>query len=186
MHATDTLRAEHDAILVVLDQLQRAADAAAHGVPVPADVFTDIQEFFAVFVDRCHHGKEEAAVFSQLGGEPGSRLLVERLTGEHAEGRQLAQALREAVEAYVPGDAASGQRIVDAADEYGAMLRVHIWDEDGELFPVMEQRLGASDREIERAFDRIEEEEIGPGTHERLHGMIDSLPGRIAPWVVTV
>jgi len=33
------------------------------------------------------------------------------------------------------------------------------------------------------AFDRIEAEEIGEGAHERLHGMIGSLPARLAPWL---
>jgi hypothetical protein len=36
------------------DELEQAL------VPVPVDVFRDIQEFFDVFEDRCHHAKEES------------------------------------------------------------------------------------------------------------------------------
>src|SRR5579884_1767403 len=60
------LRAEHDAIRAVLAHLEAAVAAAERGVAVPRDLFTDIQEFFTVFVDRCHHGKEESVIFPRL------------------------------------------------------------------------------------------------------------------------
>ena len=41
------------------------------------------------------------------------------------------------------------------------------------------------DQTIDDAFERIEVEKIGPGTHERLHGMIGGLPGRIEPYLKT-
>jgi hemerythrin-like domain-containing protein len=186
MSATDILHAEHEGVLAVLAQLDRAANAAAHGAPVPVDVFTDIGEFFTVFVDRCHHGKEEAVVFGHLAADAGDRLLAERLQEEHDEGRKLARDYRDAVAAYVPGDATSGKRIEAEAKAYEAMLREHIRQEEEALFPVMAQRLAASDEDMAREFDRIEEEEIGPGTHERLHRMIDSLPTRIEPWLASV
>ncbi|MGI8915530.1 MAG: hemerythrin domain-containing protein [Chloroflexota bacterium] len=63
MKAVEVLRAEHDGVLIVLAELERAATAAEYAAPMPRGIFTDIQEFFSVFVDRCHHGKEEAEVF---------------------------------------------------------------------------------------------------------------------------
>jgi hemerythrin-like domain-containing protein len=57
MKTTETLRAEYEGVLVVLE---RAVNAAGRGAPVPVDVFRDIQEFFNVFVDRCHDAKEES------------------------------------------------------------------------------------------------------------------------------
>lgn len=181
MRSTEILRAEHNAVLVVLDQLERAVAVAERGVPVPKDIFTEVGEFFTIFVEKCHNGKEESAVFSQL--DDGDRPLTKQLTDEHTAGRQLTRSFSDAVAAYVPGDIASAQRLAETARAYGQMLRRHIEEENTELFPAMEVSLTGSDDRIADEFDRIELEEIGEGTHERLHGMIDSLPARIEPWV---
>ena len=177
MNAVDTLRAEHAAILQVLDQLEQAATASERGIPVPADIYQDIQEFFTIFVDRCHHGKEEAEIFPRLSRDYAA--LVERLEAEHATGRQLALALNQAVQSYLPGKAAIGAILAAAARAYAAFLRRHIDQETQALFPAIEQALESDDQQVVAAFDRIEVERIGAGTHERLHGMIDGLAGRI-------
>lgn len=181
MRTIDVLRAEHDGILAVLTQLERAVGAAERGASVPVDVFADIQEFFAIFVDRCHHGKEEAEVFSRLKRDLDAEV-AERLEVEHETGRKLAAAYAAAVRTYVPGDVTSGSRLAVAARVYDRFLRDHIEKENQALFPYIERTLTAEDRALVEAFDRIEEERIGPGTHERLHGMIDGLPHRIDPY----
>lgn len=180
MKTIDTLRDEHNGVLFVLDQLERAVSAAERGAPVPKDIFTDIQEFFAVFVDKCHHGKEEAELFPRLTSAPG-RALVERLEAQHVTGRQLAGTYASAVQAYRPGVAQSGAHLAAAAGEYAAFLRAHIGVETDELFRVAES-IAEQDQELFDAFERVEEERIGPGTHERLHAMIGGLGGRIDPW----
>src|SRR4051812_33621825 len=113
MRTIDTLRDEHNGVLNVLGQLERAASAAERGAPVPKDVFADVQEFFAVFVDKCHHGKEESELFPRLTSAPG-RALVERLEAEHVTGRRLAGAYASAAESYQPGVAESGARLAAA------------------------------------------------------------------------
>jgi hypothetical protein len=44
------------------------------------------------------------------------------------------------------------------------------------------EALADQDDELYDAFERVEVERIGPGVHERLHGMIEALPARIDPW----
>ena len=184
MLAIEVLRAEHEGVLVVLTELERAATAAERGALVPRDIFTDIQEFFTVFVDRCHHGKEEAELFPRLGGGADAAI-VQALAQEHDSGRQLAAAYAAAVRSYAPGDRWSGARLARASRDYAELLRVHIERETRELFPAMAGSLAAEDDRLVTAFERLEEEQIGAGTHERLHAMIDTLPARIAPWVRT-
>ncbi len=179
MEATKTLQTEHDAVLYVLDQLEHATAAAALGQPVPKDIFADMEEFFRVFVDRCHHGKEETVLFPRLGGSQ----LALQLEDEHAENRELAQAYAAAVKAYVPGDAASGTALHEAAANYSAALAAHIAKENAELLPAVEATLAVHDDELTEEFERIETERIGAGTHERLHGMIETLEGRISPFL---
>ncbi len=178
MQVTDTLRAEHEGVLTVLSQLERAVTAAEAGRPVPGDLFADVREFFAVFVDRCHHGKEEGELFPALGAA--GQELQQRLEEEHREGRQLAAAYAAAVERYRPGDRGTAHELGEAARAYAAFLQRHIALENDELLPLVERTLTPErDQEVWEAFERLEVERIGAGTHERLHGMIETLGPRI-------
>lgn len=178
MQVTETLRAEHEGVLTVLAQLERAVSAAEAGRPIPCDVFADVQEFFAVFVDRCHHGKEEGELFPALGDA--GQALQERLEEEHRGGRQLAAAYATAVERYRPGERRTAQELATAARAYAAFLQRHIAVENAELLPLVERTLSPErDHAVWEAFERLETERIGAGTHERLHGMISTLGPRI-------
>lgn len=178
MEAVRVLRSEHEGVIAVLDQLERASAAVEQGVPIGTDIFSDAEEFFVVFVDHCHHSKEEQEVFPRLeGGTAGD--LVRKLESAHERGRELSRAYAASVRSYSPGDVTSGKRLAAAARAYDGFLREHIADESRDLFPVMEATMSDDDGTMVEAFERIEEEEIGPGTHERLHDMIDELPGRI-------
>jgi hemerythrin-like domain-containing protein len=178
MQVTDTLRAEHEGVLTVLAQLERAVSAAEAGRPIPRDIFADVQEFFAVFVDRCHHGKEEGELFPALG--KAGRQLQEQIEEEHHEGRDLAAAYAAAVGRYQPGNRETAHGLAVAARAYAAFLQRHIALENTELLPLVERTLSPErDHAVWEAFERLEEERIGAGTHERLHGMIATLAPRI-------
>ncbi|HEV7214912.1 MAG TPA: hemerythrin domain-containing protein, partial [Chloroflexota bacterium] len=117
MQAVETLKAEHDAVLAVLNDLDRGVGAAVKGSPVPAAIFVDIQEFFAIFVDRCHTSKEEIEVFSRLDPDRDAAV-VSALEQEHRSGRVLAAAYADAVGGYAPGNIASAKRLAGAAQQY--------------------------------------------------------------------
>jgi hemerythrin-like domain-containing protein len=183
VQTTETLRAEHTGVLVVLDQLERAVGAAERGAKVPPDIFQDIREFFVVFVDQCHHSKEEAELFPRLEAH-GAGAIASRLEQEHTAGRRLSAAYTEAVGAYTPGDGVSSASLASAARAYANFLRAHIDLETRELFPAIEDQLASYDATLTEAFERIEVERIGAGTHERLHGMIEGLARRIEPYAL--
>ncbi len=134
-----------------------------------------------MFVDRCHHGKEEAELFPQLEVN-GSGGITRRREEEHAAGRRLATAYGAAVDAYVPGEASTGARLAAAARAYTDFLRAHIDLEAREVFPAIKEKLCTYDDALVETFERIEVERIGAGTHERLHGMIEGLSERIDPF----
>ena len=121
-------------------------------------------------------------MLSRLGTDRDAAV-VSVLEREHRLGRDLAAAYGDAVRAYMPGDIASALRLETAARQYASSLREHIDHETRELFPVIERVLAAEDERLVSAFDRIEEEQIGTGTHERLRGMIDTLPVRLVPLI---
>ena len=178
MQGLEQLAAEHAAVLDVLGHWDRAAALAAVGAPVPAALFTDMREFFAVFVNRCHQTKEEAVIFPALmaGAEA---LLIERLRAGHDAGRLLVGQVGTAVEAYRAGDEVTARRLAEAARAHSTFLRKHIALETAELFPAVERVLSTSDDQLVAAFERIERDEIGAGVHERLHSMMEHLPERL-------
>lgn len=182
MKSIETLRHEHDAVLFVLNSLEPALTAAEQGVPVPVDIFTDVGQFFAIFVEQCHSGKEEAAVFARMQASTKGAAIARSLENEHANGKRLSAAYNDAVAHYTPGDKTSAAAVARAARAYGAALREHIEEENTDLFPSMQASLAADDDAMTAEFNRIELEEIGAGVHEEIHAMIDSLPPRIKPW----
>src|SRR3974390_476213 len=88
MFATDILRKEHDVILKMLDATDavgRRLVLSEKGLPDPPGGLLD---FFLLFADLCHHGKEEDLLFPLLekkgiprGGGPIGVMLSEHGRG---------------------------------------------------------------------------------------------------------
>jgi hemerythrin-like domain-containing protein len=178
MKATDILRHEHRAIESVLDSLDRASEAVKTGKEVPAWIFADGIDFVRNFADRCHHGKEEGRLFPMFGSRclstEGGPIYVMLL--EHEEGRKY---IREALENYdkwTAGDAEAGKAMADAVQGYTSLLRDHIYKEDNILYPMGDNLISeADDQSLVEQFDEVEEQEMGPGVHEKYHALIDKL-----------
>ena len=73
-------------------------------------------------------------------------------------------------------------RWADAALSYAELLRAHIAKENDVLF-VMADRLlsGPEQASLLDAFEQIEINKLGAGTHERLHAMMKKLYEEIFP-----
>ena len=176
--ATTTLRREHDAILRMLDVTEEVARQLNAGRPVTPDTLSDVLEFFRLFADRCHHGKEEELLFPLLErkGLPRAGGPVGVMLSEHEEGRALVREMGEAAEAFRTGTAGAGRRWAAAARRYADLLRDHIAKENNVLFVMAENLLTPAEQaEMAAAFEKVEEEKMGAGTHERLHALMDKL-----------
>ena len=101
MQATDLLKEEHHGVKISLRILEQlcAKLAAIPGVQsvIYADDLERLIEFFKVFVDKCHHAKEEDVLFPALveKGVPTASELVRELLVEHAAGRKLVVEMTE-------------------------------------------------------------------------------------------
>jgi hemerythrin-like domain-containing protein len=178
MEATQELIAEHNAVLVALQILERITAAlAAKSGPVP-DHLEQLLDFFKGFVDRCHHGKEEEALFPALercgvprqGGPIGVMLM------EHEAGRGYVKAMAEGLGRLQRGEAGAAVAIGAHAVAYCELLRGHIHKENHILF-AMADRLVPADaaREMLVRFEAIERERVGEGKHEAYHAMLRTL-----------
>src|SRR5690606_34170258 len=74
------------------------------------------------------------------------------------------------------GDPKSLASFLAAAREYLPLLREHIQKEDHCLFPMADRVLSEGDQtDLLASFDRVEEEDMGAGTHEKWQGVADDL-----------
>jgi hemerythrin-like domain-containing protein len=180
--ATQILRQEHEAILGMLDATEEAARRLAAGESVEPRVLEGLLEFFQLFADRCHHGKEEDLLFPKLAakGMPSRMGPIGVMLAEHDEGRALIRQMKKAADEYKQGGPASRERWAQAARGYVDLLREHILKENNILFVMAERMLSDEEqRELSAAFEKVEEEKMGAGTHERLHALMEQLKAEI-------
>jgi hemerythrin-like domain-containing protein len=180
MFATDELRTEHRAIERMLAILEAAAQRIERGEGVRPDLFHQGVDFVRNFADRCHHAKEEENLFPRMEarGVPRDGGPIGVMLFEHEEGRAYIRAIAGAIEAYGRGVDGSGvaRTIAKNVHGYVDLLRHHIMKEDNVLFPMADRVLSAADQaELERRFEQIETERIGPDVHERYHRLLDEL-----------
>jgi len=90
---SDEIIAEHEAVLKVLDILGIICDESSELPQMPLAHIEYIIDFFSIFVDKCHHGKEEDILFPELYivGTPRQKNFVGFLIKEHQKARVLVQ-----------------------------------------------------------------------------------------------
>ena len=70
MKATDQLRDEHKGVLLMLAILEKVSAKIEKEGSLDKDHLEGMLEFFSVFVDKCHHGKEEDLLFPAYEVDP--------------------------------------------------------------------------------------------------------------------
>lgn len=173
MNPIQELRDEHRAVEQALAIFERIVLRTEQGDTFDAEDLNRLLEFFRVFVDDCHHGKEEALLFPAIEelGVSSEGGIIEVLRNEHEEGRRLVRQMRDAL-----SEAGPGEEFRNHAQRYLKMLRDHIRKEDMNLFDFASARLAVSRKqELAKGFEKIEKEKVGPGRHEEFHQLIEEL-----------
>ncbi len=178
---SDILREEHEVIEHLLQVLAAMAKRVDHGESVARADVDDLLEVVVNFADKCHHAKEEKALFPALGRaspKEGAQL-VRRLEGDHQAGRHLVASLRSEAARLAQGDTSIRVQFAKDARSYVALLTEHIDQETKLLLPMVDRVLLAAERErLAAEFDRIEREETGAGVHEKYEATIHRLADR--------
>lgn len=181
MIATDILKSEHRVIEQTLTCLERIAQESRNQGRLEAEAAHEAIEFFRIFADRCHHGKEESHLFPAMeakgfprdGGPTGVML------AEHEDGRAHVRAMAAAVDEAAAGQPKAIEAFSTHAQAYINLLREHIEKEDHCLFSMANQAFSSEDQAALLAeFDRVESEEIGAGTHEKFLAIAERLADR--------
>lgn len=176
--ATNELMNEHRAIETVIGLLERARDRIKAGERLSPEILLRAHGFIRDFADKCHHAKEENALFKAMArrGVPVEDGPIGVMLLEHDEGRAYASGIGKAIPGYAAGDEAAAADLVANITGYARLLLAHIQKEDMILYPLSDQVLSETDkRDLAREFERIEREETGPGEHEKHLALIEDL-----------
>jgi hemerythrin-like domain-containing protein len=177
MTPTDQLREEHDGILLMLRILEEICARLKKNGSVDPVHLEAVLEFLKVFVDTCHHGKEEDLLFPEMEklGVPKDPGPIGVMLSEHNRGRANIRAMTEAV-SRVQEPGAHISEFLENATNYIALLRAHIQKENNVLFPLGEKILpGETQERLAERFEELERERIGEGRHEEFHRVLHRL-----------
>jgi hemerythrin-like domain-containing protein len=178
--AIEQLKKEHEAIKIMLQILEKVCERLSAGNKVDPEHLKQILEFFQVFADKCHHGKEEELLFPILeeAGVPKEGGPIGVMLNEHNLMRGYVKDLADAVGCYQAGEEKAVSLIVRPASSYIATLRQHIDKENNILFKMAEMHLSEDQqKELLEQFESVEIEKIGAGKHEELHSVLEHLEG---------
>lgn len=175
--ATALLSDEHrviERVLAVLERLTKRPVAQSLGS------WKKALDFIRGFADGCHHFKEEKVLFPAMeahgiptdGGPIGMMLL------EHEEGRGYVKSMLAALED--PQTDTAKQALLSNANSYLRLLKEHIQKEDEILFRMAEDVISAEEqKELLRAFEEHEAQEMGQGVHEKYLAIAAELEGEV-------
>ncbi|MBU4567302.1 MAG: hemerythrin domain-containing protein [Desulfarculus sp.] len=186
MKPSDEIIAEHEAVLKVLDILGIICDESSELPQMPLAHIEYIIDFFSIFVDKCHHGKEEDILFPELYivGTPRQKNFVGFLIKEHQKARVLVQEMLETIKVMkgadglltTPASEAAADKLIAVSRSYINLMRFHINNENQNLLPLIEKLFSrAKQDEFLTLFEQLESERIGNGLHQNFHNMINKL-----------
>ncbi len=178
MTPTEQLQEEHQGITLMLKILEKVCVKMEAQEKVNPEHLERIVEFFRVFADKCHHGKEEDLLFPEMekAGVPRERGPIGVMLAEHTQGRAFVRAMGEAVTRNKKGEARGREEFVENARNYISLLTQHIEKENNILFPMGDRVLSKKKQEkLVEGFEKLEREKIGAGTHETFHQLLHQL-----------
>lgn len=174
MRPTEQLKAEHEGIKLMLMVLGKIL-----GKPetINQEHFAKILEFLKIFVDKCHHGKEEDLLFPAMekAGVPRDGGPIGVMLMEHVQGRGYVKGMSDAFDKFKK-DRKAMTAIVENGNNYIELLTQHIEKENNILFAMADRVLSKEAQdELEEGFEKLEVERIGLGKHEEFHGLLHQL-----------
>jgi hemerythrin-like domain-containing protein len=175
--ASQDLMNEHKAVLIMLGVIEKICEILKASQEADLQDIADIFDFLRIFVDKCHHGKEEGFLFPALeqAGIPNQNGPIGVMLAEHKMGRELVKQMLYSV----TKNTIKKDEFIASAYSYVRLLRNHIEKENSVLFPMGDSRLSEpKQKELLNAFERLEDEVIGKGKHEEFHTLLKHLENK--------
>jgi hemerythrin-like domain-containing protein len=176
--ATVQLKKEHETVKRVLDIMERFCKEIETTGRADTEQLDQLMEFLIVFVDRCHHGKEEDVLIPEMesAGLLKGKIITDDIQTQHSEGRKLITEMKDCLSAYKNGDSEALRSFMTHARDYITILSPHMEKENTDLFWIADQGLSEdTHKKMLVRFEVIEKERIGPGKHEEFNKMIEHM-----------
>jgi len=177
MRATDDLRLEHVGVGRMLGILDAMAGRLRAGDSVGAEDLAQAMEFLRVFVDQCHHTKEEDLLFPAMrAAKTSAEETIVILLADHVRGREEVARMSVAAQRLAGGDKAANDELAEITIRYTRLLHAHIRREENDCFDAADRELPSETQgELAEGYERIERDVIGEGRHEAFHALLDRL-----------
>ena len=178
MKATEQLKKDHNAVKITIRVLDKLCKGLEAGEKINIDDLEAIVDFYGIYVDKCHHVKEENMLFAamQRSLDPSDADRIGALLKDHVSGRNYIRDLTKSVKDYKKGENGAAVSVAQNARHYMTLLIQHMDIEDNVLYPIAEKRLSLEMQEqLLREFDDFELRAIGIEKHEAYHKMIERL-----------
>ncbi|MGC8659978.1 MAG: hemerythrin domain-containing protein [Desulfomonilaceae bacterium] len=178
MKATEQLKAEHEGIKLMLGVINEICRRMDSGELVNVKHVESILEFLRVFVDQCHHGKEEEILFPALEavGIPKEGGPIGQMLFEHQQGRRLVKEIATTIPSVTSTEWSSAKKFSQTSRKYIELLTQHIFKENQVLFAMADARLSEAEQgQLFDEFEKLEEQKIGLGKHEAFHKLLHDL-----------
>jgi hemerythrin-like domain-containing protein len=170
MNVLQDLLDEHATIVRTVAVLGASAKKIEGGKELPPDFFIKMFEVLTVYVDKCHHSKEEVALFPRvLEASTKERDMVSVLLEEHEKGRAHVRAMREAVN---KKDSAG---LAKSINEYDALLIQHIKKENLTFPKWMNMFSDEAKRDMSEKFEEVEVAAMGARKHQEYAVIVEGL-----------
>ena len=173
------LMIEHRWIERVIVDLKLRLDGQSPGKGVDSAYVERVVDFLRSYADRCHHGKEEDILFSELANkdlEPTLDQAVLDLIKDHEWARATTRRLVAANGSLAAGEEAALVEVRHLLGELAHFYPQHIEREDKGFFrPVMAYFSASEQADMLGAFSRFDATLI----HEKYQGMARDLVGKL-------
>ena len=174
MTPAEQLKEEHEGITLMLRILEKVCAKMEAKEKIDLGHLDRIMEFFKIFVDQCHHGKEEDLLFPAI--IPMEQKLIGLLLREHSQGRSYVRAMGQELTQMKKFEGLTWVEYAANAQKYIALMTQHIQKEDNVLFPMFDGLLGKKKQmELVEGFEDLERKKIGEGIHEEFHKLLHEL-----------
>lgn len=147
------------------------------GGEVDLEHLKQLAEFISVFMEKCHHKKEEGYLFPAMQGAgiPDPEL-IKNLLQDHLGFYKLIGDIVTTFSRYDPVNPKTAFAVVEVIGKYTPSLKEHAEKEEDVAFPAADKYLSVDVQEkLFHDFEEFERRQIGEGKHEQFHRMLDEL-----------
>lgn len=178
MKATNHMIRDHESVLKMLEIMNGVVQKFDNKENVDTNDLESMLMFLRIFVDKCHHGKEENILFPKLleSGITKEGGHVRLMLNQHVVGRVYIAGVTEAIVKYKSGDPKAVAEITENMTGYIELLSSHITNENNTLYKMTDKYLTFREQTILLSrFEEHEEEVMGHGKYDEFHNLFEHL-----------